>query len=220
MTRTLDQASQAVREALERYGLLLMQDSSAASMVSIIAGEPVKGSWWSHPKSQLMFDVLQVISAESLVVKLIAGKRTFVHARLCPAVCAVAESREPWQLDALKVDARALLDRVDAAGSLRSDQVKLPDGPRKISTVVDGLEKRLLIHTRDEHTDHGHHARVLQTWQRWRDQAGVSELPAIDTARGLLDSAAASYAAAESTLPWATPSKALGRQKRGVAKRP
>jgi len=159
-----------VREAIDRYGLLLMQDASAPSMMSIIAGEPVKGSWWSHPQNPLMFDVLQVISAEALVVKLLAGKRTFVHPRLWPAVCAVAESNEPWQLDKLKPDAPRSIGSLHAEGSLRSDHFELPAGSRKLGTLADELEKRLLVHARDEHTDQGHHARVLQTWPRRREQ--------------------------------------------------
>jgi hypothetical protein len=202
MIGTLEQAMHAVRETLDRYGVLLMQDASVPSMMSIIAGEPLKGSWWSHPKSQLMFDVLQVISAQALVVKLLAGKRTFVHPRLWPAVCAVAESNEPWQLDKLKPDARALFERVQAAGSTRSDHAELPTGARKMATVVDHLEKRLLIHTRDEHTDRGHHVRVLETWRYFRRDAGVSHLPPVGEARALLESAASDYGAAKSALPW------------------
>jgi hypothetical protein len=198
-----EHATKAVRETLERHGLLLMQDASVPSMMSIIAGEPLKGSWWSHPKSQLMFDALQVISAESLVVKLLAGKRTFVHPRLWPEVCAVAEGNEPWQLDKLKPDARALFERVQAAGSARSDHVELPKSARKIGTVVDDLEKRLLIHTRDEHTDRGHHIRMLETWPCFRRGANVSHLPAVSEARALLEAAAAGYGAAKSALPWA-----------------
>ena len=186
-------ALQDVRAAIEQYGLLLMQDSKLPSLVSIVAGGPLKGSWWSHPQSKLMFDVLQVISSETLMVKLIAGKRTFVHPRLWAAVCAIAEGNEPWQLDKLKPDTRELLDLVNERGSLRSDQVSLSTGSRKIGSVVDDLEKRLLVHACDEHTERGHHARVLRTWPHWRAEARLIDLPALATARDLIASATAKY---------------------------
>lgn len=204
---SIEQATARVRAAIEQYGLLLMQDAKLPSLVSIVAGAPVKGSWWSHPESARMFDVLQVIHDETLVLKLLAGKRTFVHPRLWPAVCAVAESGEPWQTSKLAADGRALLGLVTAHGSQRTDQLELPPGSRKLTTVADDLEKRLLLHARDEHTERGHHARVLCTWEDWRRQARVLKraLPTPVEARALITAATASYASpkeAARLLPW------------------
>jgi hypothetical protein len=53
------------------------------SLVEVIAGEPVRGSWWSHPKSHEIFAVTRAMRASDdvLVCRLIKGKITFVHRR-------------------------------------------------------------------------------------------------------------------------------------------
>jgi len=66
------------------------------SLAQVIAGEPVRGSWWSHPKSHEIFAVTRAIrdSDDILVCRLIKGKVTFVHRRLWPALVRAA-SRLP-----------------------------------------------------------------------------------------------------------------------------
>src|SRR5712691_10333521 len=62
------------------------------SLTEVIAGEPVRGSWWSHQKSHEIFAVTRSvrISSEVLVCRLINGKITFVHRRVWPALVRVA----------------------------------------------------------------------------------------------------------------------------------
>ena len=81
-----------VRRELERYGLLLLQDKRLPSIATIIAGEPMSKSWWSHPNSNEMFRCLQNIEEDVLVTRLIAGKVTYVHKRLWPALAASGTS--------------------------------------------------------------------------------------------------------------------------------
>lgn len=63
------------------------------NVVEAITGEPVKGSWWGHSKGREIFRILQDLhaSTEILVCRLVAGKVTFVHRRLWPALVRVAE---------------------------------------------------------------------------------------------------------------------------------
>src|SRR5207302_3602205 len=89
-----------LKKALEKYGLLLLQDKKLPSAVGIITGEQVSGSWWSHPRANEIFRKLQALDVV-LTVKLIAGKVTFVHKRLQPSVAAVGRAREPWQMRVL-----------------------------------------------------------------------------------------------------------------------
>jgi hypothetical protein len=64
----------------------------APSLAEAIAGEPIRGGWWSHPKSQAIFAVTRAIreSDQVLVCRLIKGKVTLVHRRLWPALVRAA----------------------------------------------------------------------------------------------------------------------------------
>ncbi len=58
------------------------------SLADVIAGEPVRGGWWSHPKGREIFAVTRSVrdSDDVLVCRLVTGKITFVHRRLWPAL--------------------------------------------------------------------------------------------------------------------------------------
>jgi hypothetical protein len=62
------------------------------SLAEAIAGTPVRGNWWSHPKSREIFAVTRAIrdSDQVLVCRLIKGKVTLVHRRLWPALVRAA----------------------------------------------------------------------------------------------------------------------------------
>lgn len=62
------------------------------SVAEAIAGEPIVGSWWSHPKAQVIFDALSSIddSEDIRCFKLIDGKITFVHRAKWPALARLA----------------------------------------------------------------------------------------------------------------------------------
>ena len=85
------------REALafiRKHGVVLeAAQGPAPSLAEAIAGERIRGSWWSHPKSQEIFTVTRAVrdSDDVLVCRLIQGKVTFVHRRLWPALVRVAD---------------------------------------------------------------------------------------------------------------------------------
>ena len=86
---TTDQALAFVRE----HGVVLeAAHGPVPSLTEAIAGGPVPGSWWSHPKSQEIFAVTRAIRDRDdvLVCRLIKGKVTFVHRRLWPALVRAA----------------------------------------------------------------------------------------------------------------------------------
>src|SRR5204863_4845079 len=62
------------------------------SLAEAIAGGPIRGSWWGHPKGQEIFRVAEAISDSDdvLVCKLVEGKVTYVHRRLWPALVKLA----------------------------------------------------------------------------------------------------------------------------------
>ena len=79
---------------IKKHGVVLASAKGPVPRLSeVIAGEPIKGSWWAHPKSHRIFDVFQVVadSADVLVCRLVNGKVTFVHRRLWPAVARIAK---------------------------------------------------------------------------------------------------------------------------------
>jgi hypothetical protein len=62
------------------------------SLAEAIAGSPIRGSWWVHPKANTIFLCSRAIreSADVLVCRLVGGKVTYVHRRLWPALVRLA----------------------------------------------------------------------------------------------------------------------------------
>jgi hypothetical protein len=63
------------------------------NVVEAIVNEPVKGSWWAHPRGKEIFGILRELSEsqEILVCRLVGGKVTYVHRRLWPALVRAAD---------------------------------------------------------------------------------------------------------------------------------
>lgn len=63
-----------------------------ASLAEVVAGEPIRGSWWAHPLGREIFALTRTIRdcPDVLVCRLIGGKITYVHRRLWPALVRVA----------------------------------------------------------------------------------------------------------------------------------
>jgi hypothetical protein len=94
---TSEQAIAFVRE----HGVVLASAKGPVPrLAEIIADEPIKGSWWGHPKSHEIYAVFQALSESSdiLVCRLVDGKVTFVHRRLWPALIRVAAHFPAQQL--------------------------------------------------------------------------------------------------------------------------
>ena len=112
-----------------------------------------------------------------LITKLVSGKVTFVERRLWPDLFAIGSSRADWQMTALSDTALALLDRVDAVGYVRTDQIVWPKPLQAgLGNATRELEKKLLVVTAQIHTESGAHAKQIESWQRWasRNQLQLS----------------------------------------------
>jgi len=95
----------AALKFIEAHGVVLVAARGPVPrLVEAIAGEPIKGSWWAHPKSHGIFMVLQALeeSGELLLCRLIEGKVTAVHRRLWPALVRLAQRFTPQQLARIK----------------------------------------------------------------------------------------------------------------------
>ena len=156
---------------LLQYGLLLESDPMLPSVCSLITSEPLRGSWWSHPLAHTIFQVNGQLAdhGDVLITKLISSKVTFIHRRLWSEVLAVGRAREAWQMTGLSAGARRVLKLVDQQGSLRTDKLIFSKS-FKPGEAARELEKRLLLHSDELHTQSGAHAKLLETWQRWADR--------------------------------------------------
>jgi hypothetical protein len=179
---------------LERDGLLLKQGRELPSVAARVAGEDVRGSWWSHPRARAIFAALEELAdrPDALLAKLVHGKDTFVHRRLWPALLAVGRSGEDWQLRGLGAGPRRLLARLAREGELSG-----------AGAAGKELARRLLCVARQEHTAAGRHATRLEDWTRWarRHALARSRLSA-EEGRAALEEAVTRLGAPVSVLPW------------------
>jgi hypothetical protein len=178
---------------LHTYGVLLQHDKALPSLSMIVAGEPVRGSWWAHPKAHTMYALLNTITAhpDVLVIKLVLGKVTFIHRRLWPAVLAIACAHESWQFAGLSDQARALYELVELQGVLRATGAHAKE-----------LERRLLVQSAQVHTESGHHELQLTQWALWAEQVNCARALTAQAGRLQLASAVQAIGGTYGILPW------------------
>jgi hypothetical protein len=74
------------------------------TLAEAIAGEPIRGSWWAHPKGNAIFRCSRAVrkSADVLVCRLVGGKVTYVHRRLWPALVRLGGQFDAGRLAAIQ----------------------------------------------------------------------------------------------------------------------
>jgi hypothetical protein len=191
-----------VLREIERRGLLLVTDPVLPSVTTVVAGEPVRGSWWSHPKAHEIYAVLQSLEEERsvMLVKLVSKKETFVHESLWPELFVIATAKESWQMKGLSARALALLAKVEKLGSLRLDEVGRGFDRKALSRVAQELEERLLVHGRQVHGESGAHQKLLSSWNhRARSlTVGIRSITPAEARRAI-------ESRTEGKLPWQRP---------------
>jgi hypothetical protein len=78
---------------VEQHGVVLASARGPVpSVAEAVAGQPIVGSWWAHPKGKAIFAALSELddSDDVRCFKLIDGKVTFVHRRVWPALACLA----------------------------------------------------------------------------------------------------------------------------------
>jgi hypothetical protein len=185
--------TEALVRRLSETGLLLQQDKDLPNIVALLSGETLRGSWWSHPLANEIYARSNELTEhpDVLVTKLVAGKVTFVHRRLWPAVLAVGSSREPWQFARLADDARALYEAVEQQGMLQA-----------AGRHAKELERRLLVHGEQVHTAAGHHELRLESWPLWAERAGCANSLTAPEGRQQLAAALGALGGTAAQLPW------------------
>lgn len=194
--RVADAATMII-ESVETEGLLLVHDKVLPSVTALIAGAPVRGSWWSHPLANLMYTALGAVEGQVATCKLVGKKLTLVAPRLWPGLGSVGGSKQAWQLDGLPQAAMDLLDRVES--SSLPVVLDLPE----FRAAGRLLEERLLASGDEVHTDAGHHLKALVSWSRWMKDRGVSSpLPKPESAMTRFEEIVERWAPNRQLLPW------------------
>ena len=78
--------------------------ASVPSLAQVVAGKPLRGGWWNHPKGNDIFRLCRSIrsSPDVLVCRLVDGKITYIHRRLWPALVKLAGRFSKHRLAAVK----------------------------------------------------------------------------------------------------------------------
>lgn len=170
-----EHSSRALKE-LKSIGLLLMSDARLPNVASLVAGEPISGSWWSHARAHDVYNELGRLADHKDVIftKLVSGKVTLVHRKLWLDLVAIATAQEDWQLRDLSAAAKHLWHLVRREGAAQSDHISWPKRLQSVKTgkAIRELETRLLIHTEEFHSQSGSHAKAVETWQHWANRVG------------------------------------------------
>ena len=79
---------------VEEHGVVLesARHSRVPSLAEAVAGGPIHGSWWSHPKGRAIFAATRALreAPDVLVCRVVDGKISFAHERVWPALVKLA----------------------------------------------------------------------------------------------------------------------------------
>lgn len=145
--------------------MILVQDAKLPSLATMVAGQPIEGSWWGHSDGKTIFSVIAEVEDAPDVArfKLLDGKVCLVHRSLWPALACIGRARQAWQMDGLSTFATELLARVDEGHRVQET------GPH-----VKELETRLLCVGDQKHVESGEHATELVSWKVFAKEHDVS----------------------------------------------
>jgi hypothetical protein len=87
---------------VERHGVVLesARHAKIPSLAEAIAGEPIRGSWWSNANGKAIFRLTRAVreAQDVLVCRLVDDKVTFAHRRVWPALVRLAGRLNPSRL--------------------------------------------------------------------------------------------------------------------------
>jgi hypothetical protein len=70
---------------IRKHGVVLEAAAGPVpTFAQAVAGAPIRGNWWAHPRSHEIFELSRVVRdcGDVLVCRLVDGKITYVHRRL------------------------------------------------------------------------------------------------------------------------------------------
>lgn len=200
---------QAILSTIETNGFLLESDPKLPSVVSLITDSALRGSWWSHPLAQIIFQVNELLEDHDdiLIAKLVSRKVTLVHRNFWSELATIGSAREHWQVNGLPAAAKSLLEQVDSVGSLSTAETVWPQkSAMKLGDAARDLEKRLLVVGTQFHSEGGAHEKRLETWGHWKKRKKFKPAKiSIETAKSRLEMKLRNLNdqfGALGTLPW------------------
>jgi hypothetical protein len=107
---------------VRRRGVLLQSARGRTpSLAEFVAGAPIRGSWWSHPRSHEIFEAINRARSSPAIVatRLVDGKVTLVHRRLWPPLVRLVDRLDAGALDALE-------EEHTASGAHRAIRIAFP----------------------------------------------------------------------------------------------
>ena len=105
------------------------------NLAEFMAGEPITGSWWSHPASHDIYAAIQQVRDSPVVVatRLVNGKVTLIHRRLWPALARLADRFPADRLAAIQ-------EEHTPTGAHRKRETPFPDWlPPEVSVAAGRL---------------------------------------------------------------------------------
>src|SRR5438874_3325997 len=64
----IERALEQAHATLERIGLLLLSDPALPSLVGLIVGEPLRTSWWGHPRANVIYHAMTALEEDPIVL--------------------------------------------------------------------------------------------------------------------------------------------------------
>lgn len=92
-------------EFIDLHGIVLESaKGSVPNLADTVAGERIQGSYWGHPMGNEIFMLTRKIrsSDDILICRLVAGKVTYVHQRLWPAIFRLQDKFDKENLGAIQ----------------------------------------------------------------------------------------------------------------------
>jgi hypothetical protein len=189
--------AERIFRAVDDQGVMLVHDRVLPCVTRLIVGEPIAGSWWSHPMAKSIYNALGELEDSAMTVKLICTKDTLVAERLWADLVQVGLAPTPAQLAGLDDDARGLLRHIQTA----TEPVIVDKAVRDHAKT---LAARLLVSAEDVHTESGHHVKVYSSWETWAREHRVEPSGDADLARHRFTELVAQWPASARSkrLPW------------------
>jgi hypothetical protein len=150
-------AGQALR-FIERHGIVLEAGQGPVpALATEVLGEGSSGSWWAHPRAREFFRLTREVRDEPriLVCKLLAGKITYVHRRLWPALVRLSRDIGAARLTAVRevhtANGRHAMQLTAFPGWVPSDvrrQARILDREDALATLTASVPAAALVKPR------------------------------------------------------------------------